>query len=166
MNCSPPDCSVGCHFLLQGIFLMQGWNPLLSHVVGGFFTTSASWEALYPLCVCVCVWVAQSCPILCDPMDYSPPSSSVHGILQAGILEWVAILFSRESSWPRDQTHVSHFAGRFFTFWATSEAPTPHTQLNLIFKEILGAVLHKLLLHTGGAPRRRLKSYWCCCCYC
>ena len=44
-----------------------------------------------------CVLVAQSCLILCDPMDYSPPGSSVHGILQAGILEWVAILFSRGS---------------------------------------------------------------------
>ena len=45
--------------------------------------------------VCVCVWVAQSYPILCDPMDYSPPGSSVHGILQARILAWVAIPFSR-----------------------------------------------------------------------
>ena len=50
--------------------------------------------------VCVCVCVAQSCLILCDPMKYSPPCSSVHGILQARILEWVAIPFSRGSSWP------------------------------------------------------------------
>ena len=49
----------------------------------------------------------QSCLTLCDPMDYSPPDSSVHGILQGKILEWVAIPFSRESSRPRDQTHVS-----------------------------------------------------------
>ena len=48
----------------------------------------------------VCVLVAQSCPTLCDPMDCSPPSSSVHGIFQARILEWVAISFSREFSWP------------------------------------------------------------------
>ena len=74
----------------------------------------------YIPCVCVCVCVTQSCSTLCDPMDCSPASSSVHGILQAGILECVAIPFSRESSWPRDQTRVSHFAGRFFTFWATS----------------------------------------------
>ena len=46
--------------------------------------------------------VAQSCLTLCDPMDGSPPGSSVHGILQARILEWVAIPFSRGSSWPRD----------------------------------------------------------------
>ena len=50
-----------------------------------------------------------------DSMDYSPPGSSGHGILQARILEWVAIPFSRGSSQPRDQTSVSHIAGRFFT---------------------------------------------------
>ena len=49
-------------------------------------------------------WVAQSCPTLCDPTDCSPPDSSVHGILQARILEWVAISFSRGSSWLRDST--------------------------------------------------------------
>ena len=48
------------------------------------------------------VLVAQSCLILCDPMDWSLPGSSVHGILQATILEWVAILFSKGSSQPRD----------------------------------------------------------------
>ena len=48
-------------------------------------------------------------------MDYSPPGSSVHGILQARILEWVAIPFSRGSSQPRDRTQVSHIAGGFFT---------------------------------------------------
>ena len=65
------------------------------------------------LCI-VYVLVAQSCPILCTPVDCSPPDSSVHGIFQARILEWVAISFSRESSWPRDQTLVSHITGRFF----------------------------------------------------
>ena len=61
---------------------------------------------------------AQPCPTLCDPMDCSPPGSSIRGILQARILEWVAILFSRGSSPPRDGTHVSGvscMAGRFFT---------------------------------------------------
>ena len=59
-------------------------------------------------------------------MDCNPPGSSVHGILQARILEWVAIPFSRGSSWPRDRTHVSYAfcIGRwFFTIWATREAP-------------------------------------------
>ena len=65
------------------------------------------------LCVCVCVCVlacsvAQLCPTLCDPMDGGWPGISVHGILQARILDWVAISSSRGSSWPRDQTWVSH----------------------------------------------------------
>ena len=59
-----------------------------------------------------CKWITQSCPTLCDPMDCSPPGSSVYGILQARVLEWVAISFSRGSSRPRDQT-----AGRLFTDW-------------------------------------------------
>ena len=63
------------------------------------------------------VLVSQLCPTLCDPMDCSLPGSSVHGILQARILQWVAISFSRGSSWPRDQTRDSCFAGRFFTIW-------------------------------------------------
>ena len=61
------------------------------------------------------VLVAQSCPTLCNPMDCSLPDFSAHGILQARILEWVAISFSRGSSQPRDQTQVSCIAGRFFT---------------------------------------------------
>ena len=59
------------------------------------------------------VLIAQQCLTLCDPMVCSPPGSSVRGILQARILEWVAIPFSRGSSWPRDRTHVSCIAGRF-----------------------------------------------------
>ena len=64
---------------------------------------------------CVCVLVTWSCPTLCDPMDSSPPGSSVHGTSQARILEWVASSFLRGSSQPRDQTQVSHIAGGFFT---------------------------------------------------
>ena len=59
--------------------------------------------------------VAQSCPALGDPMDCSPPGSSVHGTLQARTLEWVAMSSSRASSRPRDQTQVSRIAGGFFT---------------------------------------------------
>ena len=59
--------------------------------------------------------VTQSCPTLCDPMDYSLPGSSVHGISQARILQWVAIPFSKGSSQPRDRTQVSCIAGRRFT---------------------------------------------------
>ena len=57
----------------------------------------------------------------CDPMDCSLPGSSIHEILQARILEWVAISSSRGFSWPRDWTQVSCIAGRFFTIWATRE---------------------------------------------
>ena len=57
----------------------------------------------------------QSCLTLCDPMAHRPPRSSVHGILQARILEWVAVSSSRRSSQPRDHTHVSYIAGGFFT---------------------------------------------------
>ena len=56
--------------------------------------------------------VAQSCPTLWDTMDYSLLGSSLHGILQARILEWVAISFSRGASQPRDRTRVSRIAGR------------------------------------------------------
>ena len=55
----------------------------------------------------LCMSVTQSCLTLCYPMDCSPPGSSVPGILQARILEWVAISFSRGSSWPKDWTHGS-----------------------------------------------------------
>ena len=66
--------------------------------------------------------VAQSCLTLCDPMDFSLPGSSIRGIFQARLLQWVAISFSRGSSRPRDQTQVSGIAGRRFTLWATREA--------------------------------------------
>ena len=61
---------------------------------------------------------AQSCPTLCDPTDCSLPGSSVHGIFQAIVLEWIAISFSRGSSWPRDWTRVSRIVDRRFTIWA------------------------------------------------
>ena len=70
--------------------------------------------------------VTQSCPTLYDPMDCSLPSSSVHVILQARILEWVAISLSKGSFQPRDQTQVSYvscIASKFFTVSATWEVP-------------------------------------------
>ena len=65
------------------------------------------------------VLVIQLRPTLCDPMYCGLPDSSVHGILQARILGWVAISFSRGSSWPRDRNQVCS-AGRIFTVWATN----------------------------------------------
>ena len=72
-------------------------------------------------CAVLCL-VAQSCMTLCHSMDCSPPGSSVQGVLQARILEWVAMPSSRGSSQPRDQIQVSCIAGGFFTVWAIREA--------------------------------------------
>ena len=69
--------------------------------------------------------VVQSFPTLCNPTDCSLPGSSVHGILQARILEWVGVPFSKGSSYPRDWTQVSHIVGGFFTGWATRETQEP-----------------------------------------
>ena len=75
-----------------------------------------------------CLWsikceseVTQSCPTLCEPVDYSLPGSSVHGVFQARIREWVAISFSRRSSQLRNWIWVSHIVGRCFTIGATRE---------------------------------------------
>ena len=66
--------------------------------------------------------VTQLCLTLCDPMDYSLPGSSIHGIFQARILEWVAISFSKRSFQPRDQTQASHTAHcSHFIMWAIRE---------------------------------------------
>ena len=72
----------------------------------------------------VLLWLfsTKSCPILCNPMDCSPPGSSVHGSLQARILEWVVISFSRGSSRPRDQTGISWIDKQILYHWATREA--------------------------------------------
>ena len=74
--------------------------------------------------------VVQLCLTLYDPMDCSPPGSSVCGILQGRILECIAIPFSRRSSQPRNRTQVSCIAGRFFTIWVTKEAPFTQTVMS------------------------------------
>ena len=88
------------------------------------------------------VLVTWSCPTLCNTRDCSPPVSSVHGILQARILKWVAIPFSRGFSWPRDWTLISHTAGRFLTMWFTREAhilvTTVKFQCHLTFSNDIG----------------------------
>ena len=87
------------------------------------------------------VLVAQSCPTLCNPVDCNPPGSSVHGIFQARILEWVVSSFStgsswpKDLSWPRDPTRVSRIAGRCFTIWAIKEGEKGDTDvLEKLFK--------------------------------
>ena len=86
-------------------YLLLPVNPMEK----GFIYTSVKVKSL------------QLCPTLCDPMGCSPPGSSVHGIFQAGVLEWVAISFSRGSSQPRDHTWVSLIVGQCFTIWAIRE---------------------------------------------
>ena len=98
--------------------------------VGGFsfYHNLSSIYCLYnrflmmTILISVKVKVFQSFLTLCNPMDCNPPDSSVHGILQARLLEWVAMPSSRGSSEPRNQTQVSLIAGGFFTVWATREA--------------------------------------------
>jgi len=117
-------------------FLAQFWfcsQPFLFHM--GLFHRIESWLWSFarwrgPACPTLpwtpcdpSLLVTQSYSALCDPMDWNPPGSSVHGILQARILEWIAIPFYRESSRLRDQTRVSCTAGRFFAVWVTREAP-------------------------------------------
>ena len=132
MDCIPPGPSVhgtpqarilgGLLSPSPGDLPDSGTEPMClvsPALAGSFFITSTTWEALI-LAMC-CVLFAQLCPTLCSPMDCSLPGSSVLGILQARILEWVAIPFSRGSSQPKNQTWVSYITGRFFTDWATRE---------------------------------------------
>ena len=136
------------HLALWMLFLCR-WRLSISSVIQVLhFTQGLTWalpdmskptfpkdlRILFTVYVCVYVCkmlflqgfhrgsVSQLCPTLWDPVDFRPPGSSVHGILQARILEWIAIPFSRGSSRPRDGTGVSHIAGRFFISWATREA--------------------------------------------
>ena len=116
---------VGCHFLLQMIFPTQGSNPGFLHCRQILYQLSYKESPVESGTWSEVKWseVAQSCPTLCDPMDCSLPGSSVHGIFQAIVLEWVAISFSRGSSQPRDWTWVSLIVDRCFTIWATREVP-------------------------------------------
>ena len=85
----------------------------------------------------VCILVIHLCPTLSDPMDCSLPGFSALGILQARILEWVAIPFSRGSSRPRDWTQVSCIAGIFFTIWAIREVlaePVAHSYYSSVWQ--------------------------------
>ena len=92
--------------------------------------------------------VTQSCLTLCHPMDCSPPGSSVHGVLQARILEWVAIPFSGGSSRPRDRSRVSCIVGRFFTIWAIREASSYYRKS-----------IHDLRLKIRATPLSRISVF-------
>ena len=92
----------------------------------------------------------QSCPALCDPMDCSLPGSSVHGILQARILEWVAISFSRAPSWPRDQNRISYISSTGSRFFTTSTTWTLELVSDLKgSSQLLGQIDYKGLRDGG-----------------
>ena len=102
--------------------------------------------------------VTQSCPTLCDPVDCSPPDSSVHGIFQARILEWVAILFYKRSSRPMDPTQVSRIAGRLFTIWATREARPEQKSILIFSPKLSSAPISTQAPHTPKPARTELSS--------
>ena len=107
--------------------------------------------------------VAQSFLTLCDPMNCSPPGPSVHGILQATILEWVVISFSWESSQPRDWTCVSCITGRFLS---SGKEGTSHENLLACFRESPGSLLHlpfltSLWLEILSLPKRHIWGGTC-----
>ena len=112
------NTGVGCHFLLQGIFLTQGLNLGLLHCRRFLYRLSHQGRCQHIPYSKVCVQSLQSCLTLCDPMECSPLGSSVDGILQAKILEQVVMPSFRGSSQSRDRTRiscVSCIAGGFFS---------------------------------------------------
>ena len=109
---------------------------------------------------CMHAKLLQSCLIHCNPMDCSPPGSSVLGISQARLLEWVAMPSSRGSSPPRDRSQVSCIAGRFFTIWATREAPTlPSMVPRLLEQHYL--IWEVSLLSVLSPPRLPCGAHFC-----
>ena len=115
MDCSSPGSSV--HGIFQARVLE--WDAIaFSGIISRFCFSINSWPSWLFISIYLPLLVTQSCPALCNPIDYSLPGSSVHEILQARIAKWVAIPFSRVSSRPRDWTWVSCIAGGFFTVWA------------------------------------------------
>ena len=128
-NSPGQNTGVGSIALLQGNFPTFGLNPGLPHCRQILYQLSYQGSPVHivrpeilplssiPPFLSHCTYseVAQSCLTLCNPVDCSLPCSSVHGIFQARVLEWVAISFSRGSSQTRDQTWVSCIVGRHFT---------------------------------------------------
>ena len=150
------NTGVGCHFLLQGIFLTQELNLGLLHcrkILYDWAMRKAHLLSPPHSCWQPCFWLhggmrahSLSCVwLFCDPTGCSPQGSSLHGVLQARKLEWVAVSFSRGSSWPRDWTQVSCVScigRRILYHWATWEASVwkltytlhvPLTELSQLF---------------------------------
>ena len=104
--------------------------------------------------------VTKLCVTLCHPMDCSPPGSSIHGIFQARILEWVAISFSRGSSQPRDGTHVSCIDRQILYYWATRETPSSNCQSWDCDLGVLTRVLVLLITTWSGSQAKKMITRW------
>ena len=148
--------SHACSTCLSCVYL-----PISALLIGGV-VFYCGFNVHFPSClsffchqVKMCLWVytyvstlvAQSCLTLCDPMNCGLPGSSVHGMLQARILGWVAISFSRGSSRPRDGIQVSRIASKLFTIWATRGDLINYVSLWLsVFSDILTICGYCLLI--------------------
>ena len=144
---------------------MSGLVPILGcllAMLAGWILYTASFP--WPHILLVKVLVVQLCPTLCDPMDYSPPGSSVHGLLQARTVEQVFVPSCRGSSLPRDRIHISYvscMAGRFFTVSVTREAHIillKHLNFTAVGAEYL--VLYPLRFFVWSLQSTHTKGRW------
>ena len=161
------------HAMSMSIFLLTRarniWPSTHSHTQSfvksyQFFPSMCLLNLSNSLSESVRVKGTQSCPTLYNLIDCSLPDSSVHGILQARTLEWLANHFSRGSFWSRDWTRVSHIVGRFFTGCATREAP-PILYMSTNALDLTTTVTRLqppnwlLWLETCPSPTHRLSIY-------
>ena len=169
MDCSPPGSCI--HGVLQARILKwvaipfsrgssqpRDWTRV-SSITGRFLTIWDTKKAYGGE-------VAQSCLTLCNPVDCNLLGFSVHGILQARMLEWVAISLSRGSSRPRDRAQVSRIGGRCFNLWATREAPPSDSIKCTLMKEWINCNGHKVECNTAAKINWRHKQqhgFFCCC---
>ena len=126
-----------------------------SELVLQFLEQMRRFPFVFKSCVCL---VTQSCLTFCDSMDYSPPGSSVHGILQARTLRWVTISFSGGSCPPRDRTRVSCIAGGFFT---TEPAGKPLFRSAVVNYILVGLCSGSVLVATMPVDTAFYSSYLC-----
>ena len=137
MDCSKPDFPVH-HQLLEFTQTHVYWVEMNMKIT--LNTTKNYWISICRYVKCSEVKSLSCVQLLSDPMDYSLPGSSVHGILKARVLEWGTIFFSRGSSRPRHRTQVSHIAGRCFTVWTTREVYVKY-DMSLNYHMILSGII-------------------------